>query len=145
MKPYARFEISGIHQLEKVAATLAGLSPRYSIFAFFGPMGAGKTTLIKELCAAWRVAETVSSPTFSLVNEYEGADKEPVYHFDFYRIEKLSEVYDIGYEHYFFSGYPCLIEWPEKIGQLLPEDCVEIHISYGNQDNDRLIEVYLPA
>ena len=145
MKPYVRFEINDIAELDQVAAVLAALWPNYSIFAFFGPMGAGKTTLIKALCAQWGVSENVSSPTFALVNEYESADHEPVYHFDFYRIEKLSEVYDIGYEHYFFSGYACLIEWPEKIGQLLPEDYVEIRISYGNQVNDRLIEVYLPV
>lgn len=145
MKPYLNFSITGIHQLTRVAAGLSGLWPEYSMFAFYGPMGAGKTSLIKALCAQWGVVANVSSPTFALVNEYENAEGEPVYHFDFYRIEKLDEVYDIGYEHYFFSGYPCLIEWPERIGQLLPADCVEVHISPGVGSNDRLIEVYLPA
>jgi tRNA threonylcarbamoyladenosine biosynthesis protein TsaE len=145
MKPFLAFRISDVGELNVVAEHLAGLLPAHSMFAFFGPMGAGKTTLIKQLCAQWGVQTTVSSPSFALVNEYINADGDPVYHFDFYRIAKLDEVFDMGYEHYFFSGFPCLIEWPEKIGQLLPEDCVKVYISLGAQSNDRLIEVYLPA
>ncbi|MBK9292613.1 MAG: tRNA (adenosine(37)-N6)-threonylcarbamoyltransferase complex ATPase subunit type 1 TsaE [Bacteroidetes bacterium] len=124
---------------------LSQLWPDYSIFAFYGAMGAGKTTLIKALCLHWGVGESVNSPTFALVNEYETAEAVPVYHFDFYRIESLTEVFDIGYEHYFFSGYPCLIEWPEKIGQLLPDDCVKVIITHGALPDDRIIEVYLPV
>ncbi|HMM11739.1 MAG TPA: tRNA (adenosine(37)-N6)-threonylcarbamoyltransferase complex ATPase subunit type 1 TsaE [Bacteroidales bacterium] len=145
MKPFASFGISDVQQLDAVAALLAGLWPEHNIFAFYGPMGAGKTTLIKELCKHWGVESVVSSPTFALVNEYENAEGHPVYHFDFYRIEKLSEVFDMGYEEYFFSDNPCLIEWPEKIGQLLPEDCVKVHIVPGQLSSDRCIEVYLPA
>lgn len=140
-----KFEISGPEQLDIIAERLAELWPECHIFAFFGPMGAGKTTLIKALCAKWGVQEQVTSPTFALVNEYLNDFGNPVYHFDFYRIDHIREVYDMGYEYYFYSGYPCLIEWPEKIEQLLPDESVQIHIAYGEASNDRRIEVYLPA
>ncbi len=99
------------------------------VFAFYGKMGAGKTTFIKTLCETLGVSDTVNSPTFSIVNEYRSdTTGELIYHFDFYRIQKLEEVYDMGYEDYFYSGALCLIEWPELIEPLLPEDaaCVEI-------------------
>lgn len=144
MKRLASFKVSELSQLSGVSATLAGLWPEHRIFAFYGPMGAGKTTLIKALCQQWGVASTVSSPTFSLVNEYENFAGDPVYHFDFYRIEDITEVFDIGYEYYFYSDHACLIEWPDKIGQLLPDNCVQVHITPGARNNDRRIEIYLP-
>ena len=91
-------------------------------------MGAGKTTFIKALCAELGVTDEVSSPTFSLVNEYHTSSGEKIYHFDFYRIENEEEVYDIGYEEYLYSGHRCFIEWPEMIGGLVPEDAVTIRI-----------------
>lgn len=100
-----------------------------TVFAFYGKMGAGKTTFISALCRALGVEDTVTSPTFSIVNEYRAETTgELIYHFDFYRIKKLDEVYDLGYEDYFYSGAVCLIEWPELIEELLPADAVSVHI-----------------
>ena len=99
-------------------------------WAFYGEMGVGKTTLIKEICHIKGVRDLISSPTFSLVNEYRTAGDETILHVDFYRIKSLEEVYDIGYEDYFYSGHLCLIEWPEKIAELLKEDeFIEIHLT----------------
>ena len=91
------------------------------VWLFYGEMGAGKTTLIKALCQAWEVEDTVSSPTFALVNEYRTSKGQVVYHFDFYRIEDEEEATDIGLEEYFYSQRYCLVEWPTKIRNLLPE------------------------
>lgn len=98
------------------------------VFAFRGPMGAGKTTFIAEVCRRLGCREEAASPTFSIVNEYLDADGLPVYHFDFYRLESPQEALDIGVEDYFYSGRPCFIEWPERIGSLLPPDAVEVTI-----------------
>lgn len=109
------------------------------IYLFYGEMGAGKTTLIKAICKELGITDEVTSPTFSIVNEYEGTDG-PVYHFDFYRLKQHSEALDMGYEEYFYSGNYCFIEWPEKIADLVPDSYagVRIHI----QDNQsRLITV----
>ena len=97
-------------------------------FAFFGKMGGGKTTLIKELCAALGVKDNVCSPTFAIVNEYSDRVGEPVYHFDFYRLKSVAEAYDIGYEEYFYSGCYCFTEWTEKVEELLPERYVRVEI-----------------
>ena len=97
------------------------------VFAFYGQMGAGKTTFIKAVCEELGVSDVITSPTFAIVNEYTAS--VPVYHFDFYRIKKLEEVYDMGYEDYFYSGALCFIEWPELIEELLPEDAVRVTIS----------------
>ena len=102
-------------------------------FAFFGKMGVGKTTLIKELCAALGVEDNVCSPTFAIVNEYSTGEGEPVYHFDFYRLKSLAEAYDIGYEEYFYSGCYCFTEWTEKIEELLPEHHVRVEIEERNE------------
>ncbi len=110
------------------------------IFAFSGNMGAGKTTLIQHLCNQLGVEDFTASPTFSLVNEYRSAADEAVYHFDFYRIEHIKEVYDMGYEEYFFSGNYCFIEWPEKISELLPPDCVYIRIEELSSPGSRSFE-----
>lgn len=131
-------EISDIGQLPEVARNLLETFSEERFFAFFGKMGVGKTTLIKELCAALGVEDNVCSPTFAIVNEYKivrdrsGANDfiegEPVYHFDFYRLKSLAEAYDIGYEEYFYSGYYCFTEWTEKIEELLPEHYVRVEI-----------------
>jgi tRNA threonylcarbamoyladenosine biosynthesis protein TsaE len=103
------------------------------VFAFYGKMGAGKTTFLKAICEELGVEDVITSPTFAIVNEYE-AKGQPIFHFDFYRIKKLDEVYDMGYEDYFYSGALCFIEWPELIEELLPEDAVKVTI--GVNDND---------
>ena len=98
------------------------------VFAFHGKMGAGKTTFIKAICEALGVKDVVASPTFAIVNEYADAAGQPVYHFDFYRIKNLREAVDIGCEDYFYSGYPCFIEWPELVEELLPDDTIKVNI-----------------
>lgn len=108
------------------------------VIAFYGSMGAGKTTFIKALCEQLGVNDVITSPTFAIVNEYTAGNGEPVYHFDFYRIKKIDEVYDMGYEDYFYSGNLCLIEWPELIEDLLPEDALRVTIAQ-NPDNSRTI------
>ena len=108
------------------------------IFAFYGKMGSGKTTLIKSICEELGVEDTINSPTFAIVNEYADADGEPVYHFDFYRIKNLGEAYDIGSEEYFYSGSPCFIEWPELVEPLLPEETVSVRIEV-HDDQSRTV------
>lgn len=97
------------------------------VFAFYGGMGAGKTTFIKALCQQLGVKDAVTSPTFAIVNEY-GSDIGPIYHFDFYRIKNLAEVIDLGFDDYAYSGHLCLMEWPELIEDLLPDNTVSVHI-----------------
>ena len=103
------------------------------VFAFYGKMGAGKTTFVKAICEELGSKDVITSPTFAIVNEYTASsvdDKQqaPIYHFDFYRIKKLEEVYDMGYEEYFYSGALCLIEWPELIEDILPDDAIKVTI-----------------
>lgn len=121
-------EINNLDELSGAAKALLNFAGEEQIFIFEGDMGAGKTTFIKALCAELGVHENVSSPTFSIVNEYE-AGNSSIYHFDFYRIKNLQEAYDIGYEEYFYSGNKCLIEWPERIEELLPEHYVKVAIA----------------
>ena len=97
------------------------------VYAFYGKMGAGKTTFIKAICEELGVEDVITSPTFAIINEYSGKENT-IYHFDFYRIKKLEEVYDMGYEDYFYSGALCFIEWPELIEEVLPEDAVKVQI-----------------
>ncbi|WP_256002752.1 tRNA (adenosine(37)-N6)-threonylcarbamoyltransferase complex ATPase subunit type 1 TsaE [Pedobacter deserti] len=120
-------EVNGLDELSSAAAQILDFAAGERIFILRAEMGGGKTTLIKELARELGVTEVVSSPTFSIVNEYD-AQGEPVYHFDFYRIKDIREAYDIGYEEYFYSGHVCFVEWPEKIESLLPEHYVEISI-----------------
>ena len=127
-------------ELAKVAQTLISTYPDYRIFAFYGLMGVGKTTLIKAICTYLNVFDIVTSPTFSIVNEYHTTDKEIIYHLDFYRVKSLDEVMDIGYEEYFFNGSYCFIEWPEMIQQLLPNKHVYILINENPSDNSRLVQ-----
>lgn len=123
-----------------VAKELLGLYSISRIFALYGSMGAGKTTFIKCLCKALGVEDIVQSPTFSIINEYKGSAGESVFHCDFYRIKKTEEVYDIGYEEYLFSGSYCFLEWPERIGDLLPDDAIRIRIAEDPQTGHRVIE-----
>ena len=106
------------------------------VFAFYGKMGAGKTTFVKAICEELGVEDVITSPTFAIINEYEG--EETIYHFDFYRIKKLEEVYDMGYEDYFYSGALCFIEWPELIEEILPDDAVRVNIT-EQPDGSRLV------
>lgn len=121
-----------IHSLEEIPAAakiFVNAMDDHTVFAFYGKMGAGKTTFIKSLCEVLGVSDVVSSPTFSLVNEYRSdTTGELIYHFDFYRIKETEEVYDMGYEDYFYSGALCFIEWPELIEDLLPGDAVKVTI-----------------
>ena len=135
------FEINSVEELSQVSEYLLGLREESDIIAFYGPMGVGKTTLIKNLCHRMGVTDEVNSPTFAIVNEYVTMEGESVYHFDFYRIKKLEEVYDIGYENYFYSGNLCLLEWPEMIEPLMPEKFIRVDIALGNTDDSRRILV----
>ena len=115
----------------------------HKVFAFYGKMGAGKTTFIKAICEELGVNDVITSPTFAIINEYRTSPKgrlveATIYHFDFYRIKKLEEVYDMGYEDYFYSGALCFIEWPELIEELLPENTVKVCIT-ENGDGTRSI------
>ena len=123
-----KLEIHSLNDLDKAALTLLDFADQEKIFVFQGDMGAGKTTFIKAIAIALGVTELVSSPTFSIVNEYLAKD-QTIYHFDFYRIKSLQEAYDIGYEEYFYSGNYCFIEWPERIEELLPENYLKIEIT----------------
>lgn len=114
--------------LDKAAAGLVSTFPGQRIFAFYGKMGAGKTTFIQAVCRYLGTSDMVTSPTFALINEYTTEQGNSIYHFDFYRIKDIEEAYDLGYEDYFYSGEYCLIEWPEKIESLLPEDYVLVNI-----------------
>lgn len=121
--------IKSLEDIDGAARTFAANMGDSRVFAFYGSMGAGKTTFIKALCRHMGVDDVITSPTFSIVNEYHRAGGSGIiYHFDFYRIKRLDEVYDMGYEEYFYSGYPCFIEWPELIEDLLPEDAVKVTI-----------------
>jgi tRNA threonylcarbamoyladenosine biosynthesis protein TsaE len=125
-------------ELPNVAKSLLEFAGEQKFFIFEGDMGAGKTTFIKSLCETLGVEDVVSSPTFSIVNEYE-SEFGPIYHFDFYRLKSLREAYDIGYEEYFYSGNYCLIEWPSKVEELMPDEYIKVQITVtGNEQ--RLFE-----
>ncbi len=131
--------IDSLNDLDKVAdALLESLNGR-NVVAFFAPMGAGKTTLISAIMERMGSQDTVTSPTFALVNQYYTESEEPVYHFDFYRINSLAEAFDMGYEEYFYSGDLCLVEWPEKIEQLLPDDTMVVKIEIIDPTTRRFI------
>ncbi|MDN3586589.1 tRNA (adenosine(37)-N6)-threonylcarbamoyltransferase complex ATPase subunit type 1 TsaE [Pedobacter aquatilis] len=123
--------VNSIADLPKVAQQLLDFANEEKIFIFNGEMGAGKTTFIKVLCNALGVTDVVSSPTYSIVNEYV-SQKGSVFHFDFYRIKNIQEAYDLGYEEYFYGGGICLIEWPERVEELLPEELIKVDIGIAD-------------
>lgn len=129
--------ISAIEELPATAGKLLSFANEERVFLFYGEMGAGKTTFIKALCNQLGVADTVSSPTFSIVNEYESSQGS-VYHFDFYRLKDQSEAFDLGYEDYLYSGQYCLIEWPEKIPDLIPPRVVKVKLELTDDGKRRL-------
>jgi len=124
--------LNQLSQLPEIATQLLKLAGEKKVFLFEAPMGAGKTTIIKALCKELGVIESITSPTFSIVNEYIG-ESGPIYHFDFYRLKNEQEAYDLGYEEYFYSGNYCFVEWPQKINSLLPEDAFLIQIELIDQ------------
>ncbi len=128
--------ISGLHDAAKIFLKETSGT---SVYAFYGSMGAGKTTFISAICDVLGVEDEVASPTFTIVNEYCAADGTPIYHFDFYRIEKISEALEIGYDEYIYGDGICLMEWPEKIEEILPEDTLHVKI-YEQEDGSRMIE-----
>lgn len=129
--------ITSIETIQETVKEFINAIGKHRVIAFYGKMGAGKTTFIKALCEELGVCDVITSPTFAIVNEYSAAG-ENIYHFDFYRIKKIEEVYDMGYEDYMYSGDLCLIEWPELIEDLLPEDTLRVTIEQ-NADNTRTI------
>lgn len=130
--------ISSIEQIASSAEEFVSAMGNRKIFAFYGKMGVGKTTFIKAVCETLGVTDVINSPTFAIVNEYLDGNDQPIYHFDFYRIKKEEEVYDIGFEDYVSSGNLCLMEWPELIEDLLPEETVRVHIE-ERDDGSRVV------
>ena len=131
--------IDNIDSIREAARQFVAATGENTVFAFYGKMGAGKTTFIKAVCEELGVEDVITSPTFAIVNEYRSdTTGELIYHFDFYRIKKIEEVYDMGYEDYFYSGALCFIEWPELIEELLPEEAVKVTIE-DNTDGSRIV------
>ena len=130
-------QINDIENIHEAAREFINQIGDARVFAFYGKMGTGKTTFIKAICEELGCQDVITSPTFAIVNEYS-SDTTPIYHFDFYRIKKLEEVYDMGYEEYFYSGALCLIEWPELIEEILPDDAVRVNIN-EQEDGSRTI------
>jgi tRNA threonylcarbamoyladenosine biosynthesis protein TsaE len=126
--------------LPAAAKLLLGETTGNRLFAFYGSMGAGKTTIIKAVCAALGAVDIVSSPTFTLVNEYKTTTGEALYHIDFYRIKKQEEVFDFGIEEYLAGDSYCFMEWPELIEELLPEETVKVHITV-DENEQRILSV----
>ena len=131
--------ITSIDKIGEAAKEFVAAMGDRKVFAFYGKMGAGKTTFIKAVCEELGVEDVINSPTFAIVNEYVDGHGEPIYHFDFYRIKNLQEVLDIGYEDYVYSGHVCFMEWPELIENLLPEDAVKVIIE-EEEDGKRIVK-----
>lgn len=134
-----QIKIESLERIHEAAREFIDKKGVATVFAFYGKMGAGKTTFIKAVCEELGVEDVITSPTFAIVNEYTDREGSPVYHFDFYRIKKLEEVYDMGYEDYFDSGNLCFLEWPELIDELLPTDAAKVTI-VEQEDGSRLVE-----
>lgn len=132
--------INSLADINEVAKQFIANMGNGKVFAFYGKMGAGKTTFIKAICEEMGVEDVITSPTFAIVNEYTSQKTgDTIYHFDFYRIKKLEEVYDMGYEDYFYGGSICFLEWPELIEDLLPEDAVKVSIE-ETEDGGRIVK-----
>ncbi|HYW94057.1 MAG TPA: tRNA (adenosine(37)-N6)-threonylcarbamoyltransferase complex ATPase subunit type 1 TsaE [Bacteroidales bacterium] len=134
------FDIPAEKDILQAARTFTQAMDNHRVFALYGEMGAGKTTLVKAICQVLEVDDTVSSPTFALVYEYTSPVAGLIYHFDLYRIRSIEELYDLGYEDYFFGGNLCFIEWPEKAENLLPGDVVNVYIEV-NPDGTRTVKM----
>ena len=134
-----RIEIDALSDLPRVAEEVINSLDGRTVVLLRGGMGAGKTTLVSRIAALLGAEDTVTSPTFALVNQYEGSECR-IYHFDFYRIDRIEEVFDLGYEEYFYSGDLCLVEWPEKIEPLIPDDAMVVRITVG-EDEQRIFEI----
>jgi tRNA threonylcarbamoyladenosine biosynthesis protein TsaE len=134
-----RIEIDALSDLPRVAEEVINSLDGRTVVLLRGGMGAGKTTLVSRIAALLGAEDTVTSPTFALVNQYEGSECR-IYHFDFYRIDRIEEVFDLGYEEYFYSGDLCLVEWPEKIEPLIPDDAMVVRITVGD-DEQRIFEI----
>ncbi|MCD8310628.1 MAG: tRNA (adenosine(37)-N6)-threonylcarbamoyltransferase complex ATPase subunit type 1 TsaE [Prevotellaceae bacterium] len=131
--------IRSLDELQAAARRFIDAMGSRTVFAFYGKMGVGKTTFIKALCEELGVTDVITSPSFAIVNEYRSERLgKPVYHFDFYRIKKIEEVYDMGYEEYFYSDALCLVEWPEMVEDLLPEDTVKVTLTETEKGMRRL-------
>ncbi len=136
------FQINSLDTIRETARQFVAALGNCTVFAFYGEMGSGKTTFIKAVCEELGVEDVINSPTFAIVNEYRSEHTgERIYHFDFYRIRKLDEVYDMGYEDYFYSGAHCFIEWPELVEDLLPANTVKVHIAETGDGTSRLLRV----
>ena len=134
-------KIQSLESIHEAAREFIAAMGDNTVFALYGKMGAGKTTFVKALCEELGVSDVISSPTFAIVNEYRSDETgELIYHFDYYRIKKLSEGYDMGYEDYFYSGALCFIEWPELVEELLPGDAVKVTIE-ELEDGSRVIRL----
>jgi hypothetical protein len=132
-------KIKSLDCIKEAARQFIDNMGRGNVFAFYGKMGAGKTTFIKAICECLDVEDVITSPTFAIVNEYYSNKlQDSIYHFDFYRIKKLEEVYDMGYEDYFYSHRLCFLEWPELVEELLPKDAVKVTIA-EQEDGSRLV------
>lgn len=131
-------KIENLEQINNAARQFIDNIGDRKVFAFYGKMGAGKTTFTKAICEELQVSDVITSPTFAIINEYESPEAGTIYHFDFYRIKKLEEVYDMGYEDYFYSGRLCFIEWPELVEDLLPENVTKVTI-VENEDGSRTV------
>ena len=134
-----RIEIDSLSDLNRVAESIIEELGERRVVLLRGSMGAGKTTLVSRIAKCLGAEDTVTSPTFALVNQYEGVNMR-IYHFDFYRIDRIEEVFDLGYEEYFYSGDLCLVEWPEKIEELIPDSVMEVRITVG-EGEERIFEI----
>ena len=132
-------KITSLDSIREAAKQFIAAMEDNTVFAFYGKMGAGKTTLVSRIAALLGADDAVTSPTFALVNQYEGSVHR-IYHFDFYRIDRIEEVFDLGYEEYFYSGDLCFVEWPENIEPLIPDDAMEVRITAGDGE-ERIFEI----
>lgn len=133
-----RINIESLDKIHEAAKEFIANMGNNTIFAFYGKMGAGKTTFIKAVCEEFGVDDVITSPTFAIVNEYTDKNDDPIYHFDFYRIKKIDEVYDMGFDDYVYSGHLCFMEWPELVEDILPEETVKVTIT-ANENGSRTI------
>ena len=132
--------IKSLEEYPAAAREFIRFMDKGKLFAFYGKMGSGKTTLIKSICEELGVTDTINSPTFAIVNEYEDRDGNTIFHFDFYRIKSIAEVYNMGYEEYLYSNAYCFMEWPELVEELLPEECIRVEIE-ENEDSTRTVKI----